>query len=370
MRQTVDVAVLGGGIAGCATAYYLSREGIDVAVFERNGVGNAASGYALGLLNPLAGSGIPGPLSAFAGASFAEHQRLWPILEEESDIDFHGTMMPHLQLALNEDETPSMKLEMARWNDADGFSAQWLNSEDIRALEPRVSEDITGAVLLEEVGMVDSQLLTRALMDAARRKGARLIEDEVVGVKVSDSQVTSVKTVGGDIECGAVVVALGPWSGAVGEWLGLDIPVTPFKGQIVRLEGLSPPLQYHVAHSGAVVQKADGMVWVASTEEDAGFDLSTTLEARETLLEQVAKFFPSITDSGVVMQTACIRPRTADGLPILGKAPEWDHVYIATGAEKKGILLGPAMGKAVADLFVRGATGLPIDGFEPNRFPV
>jgi glycine oxidase len=312
MRQTVDVAVLGGGIAGCATAYYLSREGIDVAVIERNGVGNAASGYALGLLNPLAGSGIPGPLSAFAGASFAEHRRLWPLLEEESDIDFHGRMMPHLQLALSEADAPLVKLEMVRWNDADGFSARWLSSEDIRALEPRVFEDVTGAVLLEQVGMVDSQLLTRALMEAARRKGVRLIENEVVGVKVSNSQVTGVKTVGGDIECGAVVVALGPWSGVVSGWLGLEVPVTPFKGQIVRLEGLNPPLQFHVAHSGAVVQKADGMVWIASTEEEAGFDLSTTPEARKTLLEQVAKFFPSITDTSVVMQTACIH---APGLP-------------------------------------------------------
>ena len=66
MGRTADVAVIGGGIAGCAAAYYLAHEGLDVAVIEHQGIGNAASGYALGLLNPLSGGLIPGRLAAFA----------------------------------------------------------------------------------------------------------------------------------------------------------------------------------------------------------------------------------------------------------------------------------------------------------------
>lgn len=368
MSRTVEVAILGGGIVGCAAAYYLAREGMDVAVIERDGIGNAASGYALGLLNPLVGNGIPGPLSSFADTAFTEHVQLWSRLEEESGIDFHGRMMPHLQLALDDEDVLSLSEEVTRWNNADGFSARWLDASDVLALEPRIREDILGAAWLEDIGMVDSHLLTRALVEADTRSSARVIEDHVVGFESSNNRVTTVKTAQGKIECGTVVVAMGPWSGVVGEWLGSNVPVAPFKGQIVRLEGLTPPLKYHVAHSGAIVQKADGMVWVASTEEEAGFDLSTTGEARESLLHQVARFLPSIMDARLVMQTACLRPRTPDGMPVLGKTPGFENVYIATGAEKKGILFGPVMGKVIADLIVRKSTSLQINGFEPERF--
>ena len=123
MKHTVDVAVIGGGIAGCAAAYYLTREGLDVEVIDHQGVGNAASGYALGLLNPLSGAGIPGPLASFAAEAFDEHRRLWPQLEEESCIDFQGRMMPHIEVVLDEDGVSPLQSEMARWNATDGFSA-------------------------------------------------------------------------------------------------------------------------------------------------------------------------------------------------------------------------------------------------------
>ena len=152
------------------------------------------------------------------------------------------------------------------------------------------------------------------------------------------------------------------------EWTGLRIPVTPLKGQIVRLEGLSPPLEYHVAGPGAVVQKADGKLWAAATEEEAGFDLSTTSQARQDLLERAARVLPSVTQARILEQTACLRPRTPDALPILGKVPERDNVYLATGGGKKGVLLAPAMGVVLADLIVRGETRLPIDEFAPERF--
>ena len=368
MGHAVDVAIIGGGVTGCAAAYYLTREGLDVAVIDHQGIANAASGYALGLLNPLSGAAIPGPLAAFASEAFAEHRRLWPQLEEESSIDFQGRMMPHLEVVLDEIDVSPLRDEMGRWNATDGFSARWLDCEEVRALDGRIAEDVVGAVLLESLGMVDSQLLTRALMDAAGRRGARIVVDRAVGVAWSGDRVVGVNTTGGEIVCRAVVIATGPWSGPMGEWTGLDIPVTPLKGQIVRLEGLSPPLRYHIAGPGAVVQKADGKLWVAATEEEVGFDLTTTSEARQSLLERAARVFPAVTQSRVLEQTACLRPRTPDALPVLGAVPNRDNVYLATGGGKKGILLAPAMGRVVADLVVRGETLLPIDDFAPGRF--
>ena len=368
MGHTVDVAVIGGGIAGCAAAYYLTREGLDVAVIEHQGIGNAASGYALGLLNPLSGALIPGRLASFAIEAFDEHRRLWPRLAEESSIDFQGVMMPHLEVALEETDVSPLQDEMERWNSTDGFSARWLDGQDVRALDDRIADEVVGAVLLERLGMVDSQLLTRALMDAAGRRGASIVVDRAVGVAWSGDRSVGVITTGGEIACRAVVIATGPWSGAVREWTGLDIPVTPLKGQIVRLEGLNPPLEYHVAGPGAVVQKADGKLWVAATEEEVGFDLTTTSEARQSLLERTARVLPSVTQARILEQTACLRPRTPDSLPILGAVPNRENVHLATGGGKKGVLLAPAMGRVLADLVVRGETRLPIDDFSPDRF--
>ena len=152
---------MGGGIAGCAAAYYLTREGLDVAVIEHQGVGNAASGYALGLLNPLSGAAIPGPLASFAAEAFDEHRRLWPQLEEESCIDFQGRMMPHLEVVLDKADVRPLLDDAARWNATDGFSAQWLDGHDVRTLDARISDEVVGAVLLESLGMVDSHQLTR-----------------------------------------------------------------------------------------------------------------------------------------------------------------------------------------------------------------
>ncbi len=368
MERPTDVAVIGGGIAGCAAAYYLACEGLDVSVIDHRGVGNAASGYALGLLNPLSGALIPGRLSAFALEAFDEHRRLWPVLEEESSVDFQGRMVPHLETVLDESDVPALQKEMERWEATEGFSAEWLETQDVAPLDGRLSHEIVGAVLLESLGIVDSRMLTRALMDAARRRGACVIEEQAVGVDWQDDTAVRVVTNDDKVSCGAVVIATGAWSGQIREWTGLDVPVTPLKGQIVRLEGLRPPLEYHVAGPGAAVQKVDGKLWVAATEEEAGFNLEITPEAHERLIENAAHVLPCVRQARVLEQTACLRPRTPDALPIIGKAPDRENLYVTTGAGKKGIMLAPAMGKAIADLLARGETSLSIDDFGPERF--
>lgn len=77
---------------------------------------------------------------------------------------------------------------------------------------------------------------------------------------------------------------------------------------------------------------------------------------------------PDMARSRLVLQTACLRPVTPDWLPIIGRAPGWENVYLATGAGKKGILISPGMGKAIADLVTGVTTDLPINHFSPLRF--
>jgi glycine oxidase len=276
--------------------------------------------------------------------------------------------MPNIELFLTAQDADDHQENTERWSQADGFRTQWLEPEDVHRLEPRVTQELYGALLLEDIGMLDSYRYTLALAQAAERHGATIRHGEVVGLKSDGGRVTGVKLSGSEIDCDAVVVALGPWSGQCSEWLGLSIPVEPLKGQMIYLEALDPPMKYHLHGPGSVVQKADGMVSIGATMESVGFDTETTVEARDYMMERALSIVPCLEEQKLVRQTACLRPVTPDSQPILGTAPGWEGVYLATGAEKKGILISPAIGRAIADLVLTGETSLPIEPFAPERF--
>jgi glycine/D-amino acid oxidase-like deaminating enzyme len=172
-----------------------------------------------------------------------------------------------------------------------------------------------------------------------------------------------------EIACDTVVLALGPWSAETSSWLDLPIEVRPLKGQILRLQAPGPPVPCSVGwgHNYATT-KPDGLLWAGTTEEEAGFDEETTREARDEIGAALVRMLPVMADAHVVHQTACLRPVAADGLLLLGRVPGFDSVYMATGAGRKGILLGPAMGRAVADLILTGKAALALEAFSPARF--
>jgi len=133
---------------------------------------------------------------------------------------------------------------------------------------------------------------------------------------------------------------------------------------------LPEPLLVHDFSSGGVslFHRKDGLVWVGATEESCGFDVRPSESARRYLLERATRLMPAMAEAKIVRHTACLRPVTPDWLPIIGKAPGWDNVYLATGAGRKGILLSTGMGKAISDLMTEGSTRLPISPFVPGRF--
>ena len=114
MPTNTEVIILGAGVAGCATAYFLARDGVKVTVIEREAIGSGSSGFALGLLNPLSGSGIPGPLQAMAETAFNMHLELWPVLIDESGVDFQAKTMPHIELCLTDDDVTAEREEFKR----------------------------------------------------------------------------------------------------------------------------------------------------------------------------------------------------------------------------------------------------------------
>ena len=369
MPESTDVAIIGGGAAGCSVAWYLGQAGLSSTIIEREGVATQASGYAAGGLNPLTGHGIPGPLADFGWDSFLLHKGLYPELKALTEIDYQ--LRPASEVMLTFDESGVAELEeiAERFTLTDGFSASMADDSRVRKLDSRISGKFAGCVFKTGNYQLDSQAFTQALYAAALHAGASLRPGTVRGLEVRSDHATRVVLEDGEIECGQVVLAMGPWSRQAESWLKTYIPVDPLKGEILRMRLPGDRLEHDVSGGGAsIYSKPDGLAWCGTTEDWRGFDLNPLPETRERILAGVKRILPAIADAELVMHTACLRPVTPDWLPILGRVPGYRNAWLATGAGKKGILLAPGIGKCIADLITQGETDLPIDNYAPERF--
>lgn len=354
---------------GIATAYYLGRAGVKSVIIERDAIGSHASGFAYGELSPLSGAGIPGPLYPLADEGMRLHRQLSTILPQETGVDTQYHPHPALNLVFTEEDLDFEKSRLAWRQQQEGYQVRWLDRSEARSVEPRVSERVLGAVHIEGTAEVDPYRFVLAMAQASEKLGATIRHGVVKGLRREAERVRGVVLESGQVDCDRVVVAMGPWSSEGSSWLGIPIEVRPLKGQILRLRAPGPPVQCSVVwgHHYATT-KPDGLLWAGTTEEEVGFDESPTNQGRETVMDALLKMMPVFADAQLVRQTACLRPLSPDWLPILGPVPGWEGVYVATGAGRKGILIGPAMGRIMADLVIKGATDIPIEAFGVARF--
>ena len=369
MKDTSEVVIVGGGAAGCSVAYYLALAGVKSTIIEREGIGSQASGFSAGGLNPLQGTGIPGPLSEVAMESYLLHQGLFPTLKEATGVDYQWRFVSLIKAAFGEQDLGEIQETFDTFTATDGFEANILDPEQLLDLEPRISPEVVKGVVARGNASLDSYKYTLALFQAAEKLGASVRSGTVQGLERSNGRVTGVFLDGGVLHCEHLVMATGPWSRIGETWLGAYIPVDPLKGEILRMELPGGPLGYDMSGGGgSLYPKPDGLVWCGATEDWRGYDKSTTESARQRILKGAARLIPGIAKARLVLHTACLRPVTPDWLPIIGRVPGLDNAYLATGAGKKGILLSPAIGKSVADQITLGATQLSVGEFDPARF--
>jgi glycine oxidase len=363
------VVIVGGGIVGMAVAYYLAKAGLPGIVVERDAIGSHASGFAYGGLSPLTGAGIPGPLAQVAQEGMRLHRELAEAVVEETGIGIDFRLRPSLALAFTDAEARRLQAALPWQQQQPGYTVRWLDAAAARRAEPRIADEALGGLWIEGTADVEPYRLVLALTRAAERLGVSVRHGRVVGLRRRGAAVTHVVLERDEVACDTVVLALGPWSGETTPWLGLPIEVRPLKGQILRLEAPGAPVACSVGWGqNYATTKPDGLLWAGTTEEEAGFDEEATVAARDEIGAALVKMLPAMADAQVVYQTACLRPVASDGLLLLGRAPGLDRVYVATGAGRKGILLGPAMARTVADLIQTGKSGLALEAFAPGRF--
>ena len=365
------MVIVGGGIVACLSGYLLGRRGYKVTILEADSLGAHASGFAFGGLDPLTGIGMPEPLLEFSLWCYGRHRSLARELHDASGIDVGFELRDRLHLAFTDEEVRSAKADIVWMKDVGGFNVEWVDNSQARRHEPQVSREIAGALLEQSPGAVEPYQFILAAMRAGERYKVEMLQRRAVGLITEGERCTGVQLENGTINAGTVVLAMGPWTGLASEWCGVDIPVTPLKGQILRLRSDHDPLKVAVnyAHS-YVATKPDGLIWAGTTEEESGFDASTNSEARNSISDDLKKMIPGMTDAQLVLQTACLRPLSGDGMPIVDKVNGWDNLYVATGAGRKGILWSTGMAHAVLDLIADGkADVVGAEHLKLDRFP-
>ncbi len=363
MPDTADVVVVGAGVIGNAVAYYLSLEGVKVLLLEQEAIGSGSSAHATGSISLLGTEFSPGPSFLTGLESYRMFAELVPRLEEETGMDLLYQRCPSLRLALEGDEERLIK-DMMAWQQ-EFVSMRWIDGDEVRRLEPRLTPGIRGAVYEDESTQLDSYRLTLALARAAEVHGAQVRLRRVAGLETRGSRVTGVRSIGGNISCGTVVLAMGAWSADCARWLHFPVPVSPLKGERLLLRFDGPPLPVLISSPkrGHMISRLDGLLSVGSTggrdydEKDlflgVEFDRTPTEAARTELLQRAIDVFPALETARLVQQLAGSRPLSADRMPIIGPVPGWEGVMLATGHGTKGIHLAPITGKAIADYVLR-----------------
>ena len=366
MKQSrSDVVVIGAGATGCATAYELSRRGLSVLLIGRNGIASDASGKAWGGLTAHFGAGVPGPMLERYRRSTQMHVELYDelALRLPADMDWQLRRVSSLRLAMDESELAALRDE-ASWKSENGFDAEIIDGDSAREIEPAIVGDAIGGMLTNTEWEVDCVRYANALVLGATGNGCSVVDAAAVAVQESQSVSVTVSTSdGGEVTASAAVLATGPWCNEVSGAPAL--PIHAVKGEILRVRHPGRNLQTRVGYNGMNVgRKPDGLVWLGTYERDVGLDDSITSEGRELIQSGVARYLPSVATADIVMQTACLRPSSPDGLPIIGEIA--NGVYCANGAGKKGILMSPYLAQLVSDAIVDSVPP-PVE-FSPHRF--
>jgi glycine oxidase len=367
----LEVVVVGGGIAGVATALELVERGVAVNVVDAERPGAAATGASAGMLAPQYESPGPTPLfDLFVAArtffpDFARH--LERLSGRRVPVRWDGMLVANRGTAERAEAA-----EAVRWQREAGQPADIVTMDEALRLQPGLDGGTDSFVWLPAEGHVDSQALALALPAALAATAIRLIAgrrvtelmtagDHVSGVRLADGRI---------LHADAVVVAAGAWSGQI-QGLPRPLPVRPVRGHLLRFPAGAATLRRILAtHAGRyLVPRDDGTILAGSTMDEAGFDRSLSEREMSIVHGSAADLLPALAGVEPVERWADLRPITADGLPVIGPDPGIRGLHYATGYGRNGILLGPLAGRIVAELVATGASEWDWHPFSPARLP-
>lgn len=415
----MKVVIIGGGIVGLSSAYYLSESGHEVTVIDKTDIsGNCSYGNAGYVCPshfvPLATPGIvkqglkwmwnsKSPFYVqprlnlslidwglkFMRSATPEHVersaiplRDIAILSQKMYEDW--TKLPQFQFAYEHKGLLEVfqtdkggdhaKHIMHRAHDLGLTDTVLLDASELQALEPHTTVKAKGAVWFKcDAHLYPNKLMMQLVADL-KNKGVRFIlNDEVTGFEKNQQQVTKVKTTKQVIDADSVVIAAGSWSRELSALLQLKIPLMPGRGYSVTLEDSPHRLNYpSVLIEGRVaLTPMDGnKIRFGGTMEITSTQTPPRYQRVQGILDAVKRYYPEFDVPMPAPEHIWYgyRPCSADGLPYLGRTQKWKNVVMATGHAMVGLSLGAGTGKLVSEIVNESSLSMDISAFKPERF--
>ncbi len=389
MSETADTVVVGAGVVGGAIAHVLAKAGQRVVILEGDSVGSGSSGHGHGVVSLIGKDFRPGPHFELGCVAAEMYPDYVAELMEDSGLDPMYHRLPGLSLAIIDEEERIFREQLELHKNR--LELRWIDGDECRRIEPRISDEARGAVLYEH-GQVDGYRFSLATAQAVERLGGKLELRKLVGLVREGDRVVGVEHAGGRIACETVVLAMGAWVRQAESWIDWPIPVRPLHGEVLNVRLPGPPLHAFVltARHGPILQRKDGIILVGSLggvtmsgmDVDAKhvfdpydqtppvFDLEPHEESAKFMIERALRVMPSLESAELVSHLAGVRPLSADRMPIIGRVPSVSGVVLATGHGTKGIHLAPVTARMVAELILHGhdLDGVPAEAFYPTRF--
>lgn len=415
----MKVVIIGGGIVGLSSAYYLSESGHEVTVIDKTDIsGNCSYGNAGYVCPshfvPLATPGIvkqglkwmwnsksPFYVQPRLNLSFIDWglkfmRSATPEHVERSAIPLRDiailsqkmyedwTKLPQFQFAYEHKGLLEVfqtdkggdhaKHIMHRAHDLGLTDTVLLDASELQALEPHTTVEAKGAVWFKfDAHLYPNKLMTQLVADLKNKGVHFILNDEVIGFEKNQQQVTKVKTTNQVVDADSVVIAAGSWSRELSALLQLKIPLMPGRGYSVTLENSPHRLNYpSVLIEGRVaLTPMDGnKIRFGGTMEITSTQTPPRYQRVQGILDAVKRYYPEFDVPMPAPEHIWYgyRPCSADGLPYLGRTQKWKNVVMATGHAMVGLSLGAGTGKLVSEIVNESSLSMDISAFKPERF--
>jgi glycine oxidase len=372
-RPSPDVVVVGGGAVGLAVGWRTARRGLRVVVLDRSIPGGATSRVAAGMIAPIAEAAPTEPaMLALASESARRYPAFVAELLATGAPDPGYLHCGTLLVARDADEAAALDRELAFRRSLE-LPVRRLRMSEARALEPALAPTLRLGLEIPDDHAIDPRALVRALAHALVHDGGELRPHTgVTELVCASDRVRGVRLATGELlEAEHVVVAAGPWSGALeGLPEAARVPLRPVKGQILGLRDPNGPgLLERVIRMqpGYLVPRGDGRYVLGATVEERGFDTTVTAGGVFELLRDAIELVPGVGEFAVEELMAGIRPGTPDNAPVIG-AGVLGGLHWATGHYRHGILLAPITGELIAAGLDGETLPALAEPFAPSRF--
>ena len=364
MKTHSDVVILGGGVIGLTTAYFLAREGASVVVCDQGQIGMESSWAGAGILPPSDADHAQLPLDRLRALSGQVFPDLSAQLREITGIDNGYVRCGGLAF-----KGPLADTDTDEWYGL-GALTSLLAEKDVVSLEPALAANLGSAVHVPGMAQLRNPRHLQALRAACLHTNAvTFLEGTAAqGFVVEKNRVKGIRTTNEVLASDTVLLAAGAWIDRLLEPLGWQLGIEPVRGQIVLLNaGEMVFRSILVWGSLYLVPRLDGRVLIGSTEEHVGFEKATTAEAVAGLLDLGLRLVPRLASAKVEKTWAGLRPGSPDGLPFLGRVPGLDNLYVAAGHFRAGIQLSPGTGILLKEMILGQPLTMPMDAFRLDR---